>query len=231
MGNKSTKAESAVIGAAHISGMATAIKRADNQIKTRDRVRNLAEVYTNEREFKAMLNLVARECRRLDTTFLEPACGNGNFLTEILSRKLSAMHSPKAGEAGLERFQHRTLRALASIYGIDIDPDNVKESKERMHAIVIGHHSKKANSWRASAEFRAALDEILETNIILGDTLNGASDIAIVDYKPTKAFGFIRTVYNFDDLKYPERMSMHPLGLLPEVHYTALSPITLKEAA
>jgi SAM-dependent methyltransferase len=228
---KRSDAESADSGAAHIGGMATAIKRADEQIKTRDRVRDLAEVYTAKEQVDAMLDLVARECLRLDTTFLEPACGNGNFLAEILRRKTHRIHRPKGGEAGLEQFEHQTLRAVASIYGVDIDPENVKESRERMHAIVIEHHSYKANSMRASEEFRAALDEILETNIICGDTLAGAHAIGIVEYEPTKRFGFIRTVHNFDDLKHPERMPMHPLGLLPEVHYTALGPITLEEAA
>jgi SAM-dependent methyltransferase len=231
MGNRSNEAESAAGGAAHISGMATAIKRADEQIKTRDRVRDLAEVYTAKEQVDAMLDLVASECRHLDTTFLEPACGNGNFLAEILRRKIQRIHKPKGGEAGLEQFEHRTLRAVASIYGVDIDPENVKESRERMHSIVIEHHSYKANSMRASEEFRAALEEILETNIICGDTLAGAHEIDIVEYKPNKRFGFIRTVHNFDDLKHPERMPMHPLGMLPEVHYTELASTKLEEAA
>lgn len=231
MGNKCNEAERVAGGAAHISGMATAIKRADEQIKTRDRVRDLAEVYTAKEQVDAMLDLVASECRQLDSTFLEPACGNGNFLAEILRRKLKVIHRPKGGEAGLEQFEHRTLRALVSIYGVDIDPDNVKESRERMHSIVIEHHSYKANSMRASAEFRSALDEILETNIICGDTLAGAHNIDIVDYQPTKRFGFIRTVHNFDDLKHPQRMPMHPLGMLAEAHYAALAPKAQEEAA
>lgn len=231
MGSKSKEAVSAEGGAAHISGMATAIKRADEQIKNRDRVRDLAEVYTAKEQVDAMLDLVASECRQLDSTFLEPACGNGNFLAEILRRKIQRIHKPKGGEAGLEQFEHRTLRAVASIYGVDIDPENVKESRERMHAIVIEHHSYKANSMRASEEFRAALDAILDTNVVCGDTLAGANGIDIVEYKPTKRFGFIRTVHNFDDLKHPERIPMHPLGMLPEAHYTRLAPITMEEAA
>jgi hypothetical protein len=231
MGNKTNEAVSVAGGAAHISGMAAAIKRTDEQIKTRDRVRDLAEVYTAKEQVDAMLDLVASECRHLDTTFLEPACGNGNFLAEILRRKIQRIHKPKGGEAGLEKFEHQTLRAVASIYGVDIDFENVRESRDRMHSIVIEHHSYKANSMRASAEFRAALEEILETNIIHGDTLAGAHEIDIVDYEHTKGFGFIRTVHNFDDLKHPERMPMYPLGMLPEAHYTALAPTTLEEAA
>lgn len=231
MGEQTTRARSAAQHAVHIRGMATAIKRDDEQIKTRDRVRDLAEVYTAKEQVDAMLDFVASECRHLDTTFLEPACGNGNFLAEILRRKIQRIHKPKGGEAGLEKFEHQTLRAVASIYGVDIDPENVKESRERMHSIIIEHHSYKANSMRASEELRSALDAILETNIICGDTLAGADAIDIVDYTHTREFGFIRTVHNLDDLKHPERMPMHPLGLLPDVHYTNLARKTLEEAA
>jgi hypothetical protein len=230
-----TEAETLPGSAGDMASMTAAVNPSNAprvaQIKTRDRVRDLAEVYTAKEQVDAMLDLVASECRHLDTAFLEPACGNGNFLAEILRRKIQRIHKPKGGEAGLEQFEHRTLRAVASIYGIDIDAENIKESRERLHSIIIEHHSYKANSMRASDEFRNALDEILGTNIVCGDSLAGAPLIEIVDYKPTKRFGFLRTVHNFDDLKHPERMPMHPLGLLPEVHYTALAPKTLEAAA
>ena len=57
-----------------------------NQIKTKERVKNQGEVFTNEREVNAMCDLVAQECNRIDSRFLEPACGNGNFLAELLNR-------------------------------------------------------------------------------------------------------------------------------------------------
>ena len=77
----------------------------DNQIKTRNRVRDLAEVYTHEREVNAMLDLVpdtlpsAEQPENHDRTFLEPACGHGNFLMEILRRKLPTSN-PIALQAG-----------------------------------------------------------------------------------------------------------------------------------
>ena len=58
------------------------------QIKNRDRVTKFAEVNTSEREVKNMLNLVSEETNRLDARFLESACGDGNFLIEILNRKM-----------------------------------------------------------------------------------------------------------------------------------------------
>ena len=63
----------------------------EKQIKSRQRVADHGEVYTAEREVKAMCDLVSDECSRIDSRFLEPACGDGNFLAEILSRKLAAV--------------------------------------------------------------------------------------------------------------------------------------------
>lgn len=202
----------------------------DSQIKHRDRVRDLAEVYTAAEQVNAMLDLVAPVCRRLDSTFLEPACGNGNFLAEILRRKLERMHRPR-GESGLEKFEHKTLRALASIHGIDIDPDNVAESRERMRSIVSEHHSYKANSMRSSDEFRGAVEVILSSTIILGDTLEGASEITITEWIPTLTLGFDRTLHNFDDMKHPDRIPMFASVHLPEIHYTALAEVIASGAA
>ena len=65
------------------------IKGVTKQVKSKQRVADHGEVFTNEREVKAMCDLVAQECNRIDSRFLEPACGNGNFLAEILTRKLA----------------------------------------------------------------------------------------------------------------------------------------------
>ncbi len=60
----------------------------DNQVKSKKRVTDHGEVFTNQREVNAMLDLVKHETERIDSRFLEPACGNGNFLAEVLKRKL-----------------------------------------------------------------------------------------------------------------------------------------------
>ena len=88
-------------------------------IKSRERVSDFAEVYTAKREVKAMCDLIPQEqWDDIDTTFLEPACGNGNFLVEIFERKLSRCNIYQDG-----------LRALKSITGIDIQADNCEESR------------------------------------------------------------------------------------------------------
>ena len=118
-------------------------------IKSRERVRDLAEVYTAEREVQAMLDLVPQPS--LKQTFLEPACGNGNFLVEILRRKLVAhpltrpyfSHAktdrpaayPKAGAA--EEALLIAIEAVSAIYGFDICPNNIAETQARLYAYVM----------------------------------------------------------------------------------------------
>ena len=88
------------------------------QIKSRQRVTEHGEVFTAEREVKAMCDLVKQETERIDSRFLEPACGTGNFLTEILARKLSVVKS-EYGRSPLE-YEKYSLLAVSSLYGVDI---------------------------------------------------------------------------------------------------------------
>ena len=126
-----------------------------NQIKSKDRVSKFAEVFTAEREVKAMCDLIPSEVwEDINSRFLEPACGNGNFLVEIFERKLNRCESAEQG-----------LNALRSIYGIDIQQDNVEESKQRLFDMFIKHYPK------APAITAIVAAQILENNIICGDSL------------------------------------------------------------
>ena len=100
------------------------------QIKSRQRVTEHGEVFTAEREVKAMCDLVKQETERIDSRFLEPACGTGNFLTEILARKLSVVKS-EYGRSPLE-YEKYSLLAVSSLYGVDIMADNVETCRERL---------------------------------------------------------------------------------------------------
>lgn len=125
------------------------------------------EVYTNEREVNAMLDLVKDECNKIDSTFLEPACGNGNFLVEILRRKLAAV-----SRESQPKWEEESVRAVKSIYGVDILPDNIEESRERMYKIWEAEYRE-----RFSITCRQCVceevKEIIEQNIICGDFLSG----------------------------------------------------------
>ena len=105
------------------------------QIKSKDRVANHGEVFTNIREVNAMLDLVKDETHRIDSRFLEPACGTGNFLIEVLRRKLEVVESRyKKSKIEFERY---SILALSSIYGIDILEDNLKECKTRLYELFL----------------------------------------------------------------------------------------------
>ena len=125
------------------------------QIKSKARVNKFAEVFTAEREVKDMCDLIPSEVwEDIDSRFLEPACGNGNFLVEIFERKLTRCESVEQG-----------LNALRSIYGIDIQQDNVEESKQRLFDMFVKQFPKSP----AITAIIAA--QILENNIICGDSL------------------------------------------------------------
>lgn len=166
------------------------------QIKSRERVRDLAEVYTHEREVGGMLDLVpemfpsADEPGNTDRTFLEPACGHGNFLVEILRRKLEYVTARRYGRG--ERFEHRVLRCLASVYGIDICEENVCESRERMRSAIGAHVERHLKGDRPTAGFAKAVEAILSTNVVCADTLTEAAEIELVEYKPSGAGTFTR---------------------------------------
>src|SRR5574344_3015286 len=102
----------------------------EKQIKSFKRVREHGEVLTAKREVEAMLDLVKNESERIDSRFLEPACGTGNFLTSIFERKLKTV-SAKYKAKKID-FEVNLLSALSSIYGIDLLEDNIKESQNRM---------------------------------------------------------------------------------------------------
>lgn len=95
-------------------------------IKSKERVRDYAEVFTPTFIVKDMCDLVSDECHKIHSTFLEPACGTGNFLAEVLSRKFSICKSLDDG-----------LDALLSIFGIDIQLDNVQETRKRLLDMFI----------------------------------------------------------------------------------------------
>ena len=166
------------------------------QIKSRERVIDLAEVYTHEREIDAMLDLVPDMFPSVavpgntDRLFFEPACGNGNFLVKILRRKLAFVTARRYGRG--ERFEHRTLRCLASIYGIDISDDNIREARARMQTVITGHIACQLGSNGATAVFEDAVNAILDTNIIRADTLADGAEIEMVEYQPCSAAAFIR---------------------------------------
>ena len=142
----------------------------EKQIKSRERVADHGEVFTNEREVNAMLDLVKDETERIESRFLEPACGDGNFLIEILRRKLAVVKKQYGRKQSRHDYEKYSILALSSIYGVDIMEDNAVECRKRLFSEWNLAYSKQCGS-EASDQCREAAKYILEHNILCGDAL------------------------------------------------------------
>lgn len=139
------------------------------QVKTKKRVADHGEVFTSDREVNAMLDLVKQETERIDSRFLEPACGNGNFLAEVLKRKLVVVEN-RYRTSQLE-WERNSLIAISSIYGVDILEDNTLECQERLFAIFSKIYVDSFGI-NAKIELLKSIKFILKRNILWGDALD-----------------------------------------------------------
>ena len=104
-------------------------------VKSKQRVADHGEVFTPPELVEAMLDLVRAESERIDSRFLEPACGSGNFLVPVLQRKLATVDA-RYGKSDFEK-RHHALLALMSIYGIELLADNVAECRENLLEVFV----------------------------------------------------------------------------------------------
>ena len=139
------------------------------QVKSKQRVADHGEVFTAEREVNAMLDLVKQETERIDSRFLEPACGDGNFLAEILRRKLAVVK--RVYSRSSYDYERNAVLAVTSIYGVDILHDNVDACRARLYDIWNKEYTRICKS-DANDETRAAVKYILSKNILYGNALS-----------------------------------------------------------
>ena len=144
------------------------VKSSKNQVKSKKRVTDHGEVFTNQREVDAMLDLVKHETERIDSRFLEPACGNGNFLAEVLRRKLTVVDS-RYSKSQIE-WERYSVIAVSSIYGVDILEDNAEECRERLLGIYLDWYSKKFK--QVNDDCIRSVRFLLSRNILWGDALD-----------------------------------------------------------
>jgi hypothetical protein len=186
----------------------------EKQIVSKKRVADHGEVYTSKREVNAMLDLVKQETERIDSRFLEPACGTGNFLTEILERKLSVVKT-RYGKSQLE-YERNAALAISSIYGIDILEDNVVECRKRLFNIFDQKYTSLFNDV-AKEECRNAIQYILERNIIHGDALtlktvgDNPQPILFSEWSPVNGSMLKRRDFTFHGLLNHEERKEWPL--------------------
>jgi hypothetical protein len=147
--------------------------------KSKKRIADHGEVFTPPWMVEAMLDLVKAETERIDSRFLEPACGSGNFLVQVLQRKLTAVEL-KYGKSDFEK-QHFALLGLMCIYGIELLPDNILECKGNLLEIFADYLQLDGDDdLYKSASF------ILSQNLIHGDALemrtHSGQDIAFAEW-------------------------------------------------
>ena len=202
-----------------------------SQIKSRQRVAQHGEVFTNPREVNAMLDLVRDESFRLDSRFLEPACGDGNFLIEILRRKLSLLKDIKSPT----EWEFQSLIAVGSCYGIELLEDNAEACRERLFAEVMGRMDK----LDCTGGYEESLRYMLQKNIVCGDALTyrtaDGKPITFCEWTPIAgSMQFSRRDFQFDFLvnqthqyslfdEQGEAQSFNePVRSYPPLHYTQL---------
>jgi hypothetical protein len=139
------------------------------QVKSKKRVADHGEVFTNDREVNAMLDLVKHETERIDSRFLEPACGNGNFLAEVLRRKLKVVDQRYANnQMDWERY---AVIAVSSIYGVDILEDNAQECRVRLYQIFDDLYTSHFKD-KCKEDCRRSIRFLFDRNILWGDALD-----------------------------------------------------------
>ena len=139
------------------------------QVKSKKRVADHGEVFTAEREVNAMLDLVKQETERIESRFLEPACGNGNFLAEVLRRKLKVVND-RYSKNQIE-WELYAIIAVSSIYGVDILEDNAEECRERLFKIIEETY-KSLFKEKIKDECLISIKYVLKRNILWGDALD-----------------------------------------------------------
>jgi len=174
---------------------------ADNQVKSKDRVRDHGEVFTNKREVNSMLDLVKNETIRIDSRFLEPACGEGNFLEEILIRKLNVVENKY--KKNINDYENYSILALSAIYGIDILEDNIKACKKRL---LTAWEEKYVNLYKVKPGLNLTKSAkfILSKNMIVGDALTmktiKGNRIVVSEWKLLRLSHIQRSDYYLDKL-------------------------------
>lgn len=205
---------------------------AEQQVKSRQRVADHGEVFTAEREVKAMCDLVKQETERIESRFLEPACGNGNFLAEVLSRKLAVVKS-RYGKSPFD-YERYSVLAMTSLYGVDILEDNAEECRRRLFDIWNKEYTANAKT-QANEQCREAVQFILRKNILCGDALTmlqaDGSPIVFAEWSLVTGNQMKRRDFALDELLngHEEQMNIFMIGWEYDEEVQAFIPSPIKE--
>lgn len=187
-----------------------------------------------------MLDLVKHETQRIESRFLEPACGNGNFLKEILSRKLAAVKVHYGKE--VSTYQYNALITLSSLYGVDILADNAEACRFRLLSVFTQAYEALFKK-PMPQDYQASVEEVLKKNIIVGDALTlkqpSGKPIVFCEWSPFNGVQIIRRDFSFKELIQcapPKEGTLFsdlgenayiptPIKEYPPIHYLRLSDV------
>lgn len=201
-------------------------------MKSKQRVADHGEVFTAQREVNAMLDLVKPETERIDSRFLEPACGEGAFLTEILRRKLAVVKS-RYGKNPYD-YERYAVVAVTSIYGVELLQDNVEACREKLFAIWDEEYTANMKS-EASDACREAVRFILRKNILCGDALTllqaDGSPIIFAEWSLVTGSQIKRRDFALAELLsgHEEQMNMDMLSWEYDEETQAYIPVPVRE--
>lgn len=204
----------------------------EQQVKSKKRVENHGEVFTAEREVKAMCDLVKQETERIESRFLEPACGNGNFLAEVLRRKLEVVKN-RYGKSSFD-YERYSVLAMTSLYGIDILEDNVEECRQRLFEIWNNKYIVNVKS-QINEQCREAVRFILHKNILCGDALTmlqkDGSPIVFAEWSLITGNQIKRRDFALDELMngHEVQMNIFMIGWEYDDEVQAFIPSPIKE--
>ena len=139
-----------------------------NLTKSRTRIRDHGEVFTPDFIVEDMLNLVKHETERIDSRFLESACGDGNFIIKVLEKKLEVVE--KKYKKNQFDYERNALIAVSSIYGIELLEDNIQEARKRLYDFFIKNY-KRVYKNKVNQRLLDNIEFILKKNIVQGDAL------------------------------------------------------------
>jgi len=204
-----------------------------NQVKSKQRVKDHGEVFTPDFIVNDMLDLVKNETERIESRFLEPACGDGNFLAPILERKVDIVK--KKYKSSQVEFERNTLLAVSSIYGVELLKDNVAVCIERLYKIIDEMYSKLYKN-KCNAEFRKSLRFVLNRNILQGNVLNlktadGKEHIVFSEWSLANGSSIKRRDFEYRELADfdPKKPTLFSLREVSDTGETVFSPMPVKE--
>jgi len=204
-----------------------------NQIYTKQRIKDHGEVFTPDFIVNDMLDLVKQETERIESRFLEPACGNGNFLAPILEGKLEVVK--RKYKSSQTEFERMALLAVSSIYGVELLKDNVEACIERLYKIVDDMYLKLYKE-KCKDDFKKSIRFVLNRNILQGNaldlkTFDGKKYIIFSEWSLANGSSIKRRDFEYRELADfdPKKPTLFSLREVSDTGEAVFSPMPVKE--